>query len=386
LSISAAARLNSWRLSSKDGSDLVNAFPGSPILRPSARGDRVVQEVTIHATSGHRAWWAVQQHARLTERTNRLATPDRRATWMVWLPGVRLQPVLITSRDNVGVRDWLTGSVRLESELFNKRLFAYARPGTERDAVAVLHPRMMELLLTRLPDGATLFVAEDYVCVWRDGPMHGADLCTHASLALQVADLIPGFLLNERTTPEAATVRTLRGAGATVHERSRPSNPPVPIVVNWINARVFASPSAAADTGRGERADLIEFLYDVRCTAGDWLAQNDNGRSLRTLISIGLDSRGGPGYWCENAGGEDLRTDELSSLVGALRDVPAPPAADDPVAFTIAVSVNDPTATEADFTDLPTPWADAMAAAGRLLSIPDELFDWMWTSVRAPAE
>jgi hypothetical protein len=396
LSVTTAVTMNGWLLSAEDDADLVRAFPTSPLLRVTKRGERVRQELTVHATSGARHWWAVQQHARVERRSNQLATPDTRASWLVWLPGVRLAPVLVTGRDNVRVRDWFTGSVRLESELFNQRLYVYTIRGAERAAVDVVHPRMMELLLRCLPDGATLLVQDDFVYVWRDGPMHGTDLCTHASLALQVADLLPGFLLADALTPMARGVRA-RGtghAGSSVDRRS--DQAPAVVTVRWLTARAFQSDdealrrvSAADGSGGRDGADvLVDFLYEVRCTVGEWLSANAGSRPLRLLVSVGLHRHGAPGFWCESVPGEGtgvLSGAELDGLVARLRAVDAQVRVDaDPVAFALAVAVNDTTAQDDDFPSLPTPWRDAIAAAGRPLAVPDELFDWLWERDAAP--
>ncbi len=383
LTVASAAALNDWRVSHYQGPDLVRAFASSPLPRVRFKGERIDQEVTVHARSGDRLWWATQQRAKLRKTKDAVPRTLVRSSWIVWLPGVNLPSMLVTGRDNTRVRDWFGPSIQLESETFNRRHYAYAHPGQQRQAVAVLHPRMMELLIAALPDGATALVQGDYVCVWRDGPMHGTDLCTHGSLALQIADLLPTFLLRDHLTEPARALIAQRDrpqrATAPLSQHDHGPAPSLAVPIRWLGARLYQSDAELTRRLPDGDDALLDYLQQLRSTAAELLAAAAAGRPIHLLISVGL--RGGPqsGFWCDDLMGS-LAVDDLASLTTALQAVPVTVDVIDPVAFTLTVAVNDPKTTHEEFPIVPSAWVTAAAEAGRPLAIPDELFDWMWPS------
>jgi len=193
---------NGWLLTQDDDDDLVRAFPAAPFLRSAGHHDAVRQTRTVAALSGARYWWASEQRGQVTTGQSRQIHRVQ-SLWLVWLPGVRLSRVVITCRneatERVGFLQRWGPSITLESIAFNERLLAFAQPGQQAQAVGILHPRMMELLTAELPDDAVLVIDQDWVCVWRAGPLSGQALGRQASLALRAADLIPGYILTDAT-------------------------------------------------------------------------------------------------------------------------------------------------------------------------------------------
>ena len=247
----------------------------------------------------------------------------------------------------------------------------------------MLHARMMELLLRSTPDGAAVLVRDDYVCVWRDGPFCTAPTCLHDALALAVADLLPSYLLRDDLTVEAAALMGDGFAGcATDSSRSGPT-----CLSCAGSALASTNPTRSFRSGC-PAASKTSSLTSTPCTTRPPRSSRSSpgGRPGRFLVTVGLVSRGRAAVWCDDLD-DVLESAQLDQLCGELRLVPVDVAVEDPVVFSMSVSVGLPDATLEDYPELPASWAAAAAAAGRPLAIPDELFDWMWPRpVEAEAE
>jgi hypothetical protein len=181
-----------------DTGRLGDRFPHVPLVRTGPRGGRV-QTLSVDGRAGDRLWWATVQKGNTYDRSG---VPSRRyrTTCWVWLPGGDLPCVSVCGRDLSPVAEWFGEGLPLESWEFNEAFLVRAAAEDRRAAVALLTPRLMELLGTHLPDGAQLGVVADVLFVVVERCVREDELAPVVSFVLAAADLLPRYLL----APEGA--------------------------------------------------------------------------------------------------------------------------------------------------------------------------------------
>jgi hypothetical protein len=201
-SVRRLAVARGWRTTKTDSGQLATRFPQLPLLQPIRPGLFPTRGV-IWGVAADRRWWAADQVGGELGAGNLANHVIRRSMVIVSLPEASLPLLVVSGRDLVRVRDWLDDSMLLESEDWNRRIWVWCRPEDSRYAHAVLHPRAMEHLMATLPDGMAMVVAGDALAVWRDDPLIASDLEAALHCALGMADLLPGFVLNDYTSTGA---------------------------------------------------------------------------------------------------------------------------------------------------------------------------------------
>ena len=125
---------------------------------------------------------------------NRSTTTHRFAVWLVTLPS-RLPGLEVRREGIFGGRVAAAfgfGDLQLESEEFN-RTFRVASPD-RRYATAMLHPRMMELLLARASDGMCWRIDGDVLLCWEEGRAAPEAIVPKLDVLVDVVDLVPSFV------------------------------------------------------------------------------------------------------------------------------------------------------------------------------------------------
>lgn len=149
----------------------------------------------IGAASG-RMVWLVEQHAhsRTVDWFGLAFGVSSAHVTGLWLPGVLLDHVEVTDVESArpGFR---LSATKLELEAFNRNLCAWG--ADRRTTTAILHPRMMQLVLAGLPFGARLVFHRDSVVLHRSGRALPHRLDSDVEFLCRVADLLPLWLLRE---------------------------------------------------------------------------------------------------------------------------------------------------------------------------------------------
>jgi hypothetical protein len=129
-----------------------------------------------------------QEHLRATPHPWHVVAADQPAV----LPDLLLEPesTASTIADGLGVRD-----LQVESAAFNREW--RIRCADDRYAHALLHPRMLELLMAEPLRGRRIRVAEGAVLTWSPGQTSTDGLATLIRAIGAVADAVPAHLLAE---------------------------------------------------------------------------------------------------------------------------------------------------------------------------------------------
>ncbi|MGW5363148.1 hypothetical protein [Actinopolymorpha pittospori] len=125
---------------------------------------------------------------------DRTTTTHRYAIWVVTLPS-RLPGLEVRKEGIFGGRVAAAfgfGDLQLESEEFN-RTFRVGTPD-RRYATAMLHPRMMELLLARGRNGMSWRIAGDALLCWEEGKAEPDVIVPRLDVLADVVDLVPSFV------------------------------------------------------------------------------------------------------------------------------------------------------------------------------------------------
>ena len=192
----ASPQLLGGVVTTNDTDRLIRRFPHAPLFRATGPHDRLLQPTVVDGSTGGRYWWVVVQLAAM----HGARQPLQRTTCLVWLPGVRLPPVLVRGRDNTELVNWFTPGLVLESWDFGQRLHALADGGHRREATDILHARMMDHLLAYLPDGGSLVVRDDLLSLVFDRQLHLSEVASVITFLLGCADLLPTFVLKDADT------------------------------------------------------------------------------------------------------------------------------------------------------------------------------------------
>jgi hypothetical protein len=162
---------------------------------PFARGPRGRQVTVAHRTlvgrSGGWRWWVHDETALLDHK--RIGAKIEHTVVVVWLPGVRLPELQILARHAAAAEDWLRGP-RFELEAFNRNYFV--RTPDSRYASNIVTPRMMEHVMTRLPEGGVLGTAGDSAYLVVPGRLASWSPEQLVASCVGAAQLIPRHVLS----------------------------------------------------------------------------------------------------------------------------------------------------------------------------------------------
>jgi hypothetical protein len=143
-----------------------------------------------------RVGWVVEQHTHLrTINPIGLAVDVSSAHAIgLWLPGVQLPLVEVNADELVRLVNAPVGT-KLELESFNRSVLAWG--SDPRTTTAILHPRMMQIILRGLPDGARLEFRGERVLMHRRGKAMPHTLPNDLTFLCTVAHALPTWLLRE---------------------------------------------------------------------------------------------------------------------------------------------------------------------------------------------
>ncbi|TDU90270.1 hypothetical protein EV138_3855 [Kribbella voronezhensis] len=181
--VSELAAAKGWSFNANEPG-LVGKWPGEPFGRGE---DQSARNVLRGSRGGHKFIAFDYSYQPFSVRSGQ--PPRRFGVIAMQLPGAL--PWLEVEHENLIVNPVeARHDIRFESELFN-RTFRITSTD-ERYARAVIHPRLMELLLDRGEIGWR--ITDEHLLGWYAGSHTPAGLERRLTLLTQIADLIPPFV------------------------------------------------------------------------------------------------------------------------------------------------------------------------------------------------
>jgi hypothetical protein len=152
--------------------------------------------VAIGGAVGAHQLFVIDERGAATSNRERMTRAMRQTVFLLWLPSAELRTLSITGRDVRNPEEQRANHL-LESEEFNRRF--HVKCDDPRYASGIVTPRMMDHLLTRMPEGTLLAVGGDAIAVVKPGRLRAWELERHVSFLTEAAALLPRYLLNEHS-------------------------------------------------------------------------------------------------------------------------------------------------------------------------------------------